>query len=145
MSKYNQQYFVPKNPQKLIGNPTPFARSSWEVRVMHFLDQHPSVIQWASESVRIPYKNPLTGKNSQYVPDFLILYQDKSGVRRAELVEVKPKKEAMVESATSRRDKAALILNTAKWAAAMMYAKKNGLTFRVITEDDIWVTKGKKR
>lgn len=112
---------------------------------MHFLDQHPSVIQWASESVRIPYKNPLTGKNSQYVPDFLILYQDKSGVRRAELVEVKPKKEAMVESATSRRDKAALILNTAKWAAAMMYAKKNGLTFRVITEDDIWVTKGKKR
>ena len=144
MSKYFQQYFTPANPKKLIGNQKPFARSSWEYKIMQLLDQHPSVIQWASESIRIPYKNPFTGRPSQYVPDFLILYMDKIGKQHAELIEVKPKKEALLESAKSRRDKAALILNTAKWQAALAYAKKNGLIFRIITEDDIWINRGKK-
>ena len=77
-----------------------------------------------------------------YIPDFLIVYQDKFGKRRAELVEVKPKKEAIAENAKSKRDKAALLVNTAKWAAAMMYCKKNGLVFRILTEDDIYIKKG---
>lgn len=111
---------------------------------MTFLDSHPSVIQWASESIRIPYRNPLTGKNSQYVPDFLVLYKDKNGNQRAELVEVKPKKEAMLENAKSKRDKAFLMVNQAKWAAAMAYCKKNGLTFRLITEDDLFKQSGNK-
>ena len=110
---------------------------------MNFLDSHPSVIQWASESIRIPYTNPLTGKPSQYVPDFMVLYQDKNGNRRAEVVEVKPAKEAIAENAKSKRDKVSLILNTAKWAAAMTFCKKNGMTFRILTEHDIWISKPK--
>ena len=142
MSKYSQDAFIPKNPQKLIGNARPFYRSSWELTVMTLLDQHPNVINWASESISIPYVNPLTGRKSMYIPDFLIVYQDKFGKRRAELVEVKPKKEAIAENAKSKRDKAALMVNTAKWAAAMMYCKKNGLVFRILTEDDIYIKKG---
>jgi len=142
MSKYSQDEFVPRNPQKLVGNARPFYRSSWELTVMTLLDQHPNVINWASESIAIPYVNPLTGKRSMYIPDFLIVYQDKFGKRRAELVEVKPKKEAIAENARSKRDKAALLVNTAKWAAAMAYCKKNGLTFRILTEDDIYIKKG---
>jgi len=111
---------------------------------MTFLDTHPSVIQWASESVKIPYTNPLTGRRSQYVPDFLVLYQDKSGRQRAELVEVKPKKEAMLENAKSKRDKAFLMINQAKWQAAMAWCAKNGVTFRLITEDHLFAGKGKK-
>ena len=144
MSKYSQGAFVPKNPNKLIGNASPVYRSSWELAMMTFLDSHPSVIQWASESVRIPYRNPLTGKNSQYVPDFLVLYQDRNGNQRAELVEVKPKKEALLENAKSKRDKAFLMVNQAKWAAALAWCKKNGITFRLITEDDLFVQKGKR-
>lgn len=140
--KYSQAVFVPKNPQKLIGNAQPFYRSSWELTVMTLLDQHPNVINWASESVTIPYINPLTGKKSIYIPDFLIVYRDKSGNQRAELVEVKPKKEAMQENARSKRDKAALMVNTAKWAAAMTFCKKNGLSFRILTEDQIYISKG---
>jgi len=145
MPKYSQEYFVPKNPHKLIGNAKPFYRSGWELAFMTFLDNHPSVIQWASESIKIPYTNPLTGKRSQYVPDFLVLYQDKNGRQKAELVEVKPKKEAMIENAKSKRDKAALILNTAKWAAAMEFCKKNGLEFRIINEDHLFQQSGKKK
>lgn len=140
--KYSQAVFVPKNPQKLIGNARPYYRSSWELTVMTLLDQHPNVINWASESVTIPYVNPLTGRKSTYIPDFLIVYRDKSGNQRAELVEVKPKKEAMLENARSKRDKAALLVNTAKWAAAMTFCKKNGLTFRILTEDQIYISKG---
>jgi TnsA endonuclease N terminal len=145
MSKYSQGFFIPKNPQKLIGNASPFARSSWELLMMQFLDNHPNVIQWASESIKIPYENPLTGKKSQYVPDFLVMYQDSHGKRRAELVEVKPRKEAMLEHAKSKRDKAFLLVNSVKWAAAMVFCKKNGLTFRVIDETNLFKQKGKSK
>jgi hypothetical protein len=144
MSKYSQGEFIPKNPQKLIGNARPFYRSSWELTVMNLLDNHPNVIQWASESVSIPYVNPLTGKRSMYIPDFLILYKDKTGRQRAELVEVKPNKEAIAENAKSKRDKAALMVNTAKWAAAMLWCKKNGISFRILTESDLYISKGKQ-
>jgi hypothetical protein len=142
MSKYSQDLFVPKNPHKLVGNSQPFYRSSWELTVMTLLDQHPNVINWASESVSIPYINPLTGKRSVYIPDFLIVYQDKHGRKRAELVEVKPAKEAIAENARSKRDKAALLINTAKWAAAMQWCKKNGFTFRILTENELYIRKG---
>ena len=145
MSKYSQGRFIPKNPQKVVGNALIQYRSSWELAMMTFLDSHPSVIQWASESIKIPYVNPLTGKKSQYVPDFLVLYKDKNGKQHAELVEVKPKKEAMLENAKSKRDKAFLIVNQAKWQAALLWCKKSGVVFRLITEDELFVTKGKKK
>ena len=145
MSKFSQGEFIPKNPQKIIGKSVPVYRSSWELRVMMLLDQHPYVINWASESVAIPYKSPLDGRMHQYIPDFLIVYKDKRGQQKAELIEVKPAKEAIAENARSKRDKAALVLNTAKWAAAMTWCKKNGINFRVLTEDQIFVTKGTQR
>jgi hypothetical protein len=143
MSKFMQGEFIPKNPHKLIGISRPYWRSSWERTVMNFLDTHPSVIQWASESIRVNYINPLTGKRSQYVPDFMIIYQDKNGNRRHEIVEVKPRSQALVEHAKSRYDKAAQIVNMAKFAAALAWCKQNGFTFRVLTEDSIYLTKGK--
>ncbi|CAB4123095.1 head completion protein [uncultured Caudovirales phage] len=142
MSKFMQNKFVPKNPQKLIGQQSIMYRSSWEHTVMNFLDTHPSVIQWASESIRVNYINPLTGKRSQYVPDFLIIYQDKNGNRKHEIVEVKPRSQTLVEHAKSRYDKAAQIINMAKWAAALAWCKQNGMTFRILTEDDIYIRKG---
>jgi hypothetical protein len=143
MSKFSQGEFIPKNPGKVIGNSRIQFRSSWEKTVMTFLDTHPSVIQWASESIRVNYINPLTGKRSQYVPDFMIIYQDKNGNRKHEIVEVKPRSQALVEHAKSRYDKAAQIVNMAKFAAALAWCKQNGFTFRVLTEDSIYLTKGK--
>lgn len=144
MSKFSQGEFFPKNPQKIVGNAKIFYRSSWELVMMNFLDTHPSVIQWASESIKIPYTNPLTGKRSQYVPDFLVLYKDRNGKQHAELIEVKPKKEALAENARSKRDRIFLAINQVKWAAALTFCKKNGLVFRLVTEDEIFFQKGKK-
>jgi hypothetical protein len=144
-SKYTQGVFVPKNPNKVIGNKRNFFRSSWELRVMSFLDEHPNVIQWGSECVHIPYVNPLTGKSTIYVPDFLIKYADAKGNQRVELVEVKPKKETIWEAAKSKRDKAFVILNTAKWRSAYAWCLKHGIHMRILNEDDIFVTKAKTR
>lgn len=144
MTKYTQGTFIPTNPEKMVGSLRPFARSSWELRMMSFLDQHPNVIQWGSECIKIPYTNPLTGKSTIYVPDFLIRYADKNGNQRAELIEIKPKKETIMEAAKSRRDKMFVILNTAKWTAALAFCARHGLKFRVLNEDSLFQTKGKK-
>lgn len=143
MSKYAQGKFQLTNPTKYVGNKQPTYRSSWEYVFMQFCDQNPNVLQWASEAVRINYKNPLTGKNTIYVPDFLITYGDANGKQHAEVVEVKPKKETTLEGAKNIRDQASAILNMAKWEAARAWCKAHGLTFRVVTEDMIF-HQGKK-
>ena len=138
MSKYSQGKFQIQNSDKYVGNKTPTYRSSWEFVFMQFCDNNPSIINWASEAVRINYRNPLTGKNTIYVPDFLITYQDANGAHRAELVEVKPKKETTLEGAKNIRDQASVILNLAKWEAARAWCRAHGMTFRVVTEDMIF-------
>jgi len=138
MSKYAQGKFTPMNPEKYVGNKTPTYRSSWEFVFMQFCDNNPSIINWASEAVHINYRNPLTGKNTIYVPDFLITYQDASGNQKAEVIEIKPKKETTLEGAKNIRDQASAILNMAKWEAARQWCRAHGLTFRVVTEDMIF-------
>lgn len=138
MSKYAQGLFQIQNPEKYVGNKTPTYRSSWEFVFMQFCDNNPNVLQWASEAVRINYRNPLTGKNTIYVPDFLITYGDANGKQHAELIEVKPKKETSLAEAKSVRDQASAILNMAKWQAASAWAKAHNMTFRVVTEDQIF-------
>jgi hypothetical protein len=143
MAKYAQGKFQLQNPDKYVGNKIPTYRSSWEFVFMQFCDNNPNIINWASEAVHINYRNPLTGKNTIYVPDFLITYQDANGAQRAEVVEIKPKKETTLEGAKNIRDQAAAILNLAKWEAARAWCKAHGLTFRVVTEDMIF-HQGKK-
>jgi hypothetical protein len=82
--------------------------------------------------------NPVTGKKSNYVPDFLITYRQKDNTVRAELIEIKPKKQSVVESKMSSKDRAVVAINYAKWAAAQAWCKRQGLTFRVVTEDDMF-------
>jgi hypothetical protein len=72
------------------------------------------------------------------VPDFLIVYEDKSGQKHAEVIEVKPSKEVSMEGAKSLRDQAFVALNAAKWEAARAWCRNQGLTFRIVTEDMIF-------
>ena len=80
-SQYKQGKYNPVNKEKYSGKHTPEYRSSWEFAFMRFCDNNPSVTQWASESIQIPYRHPLTGKNTIYVPDFFIVYNDKKQKR----------------------------------------------------------------
>ena len=139
MARFAQGKFRLKYPEKYSGTRMPTYRSSWEYTFMKFCDEHPSVSQWASEAVKIPYRNPLTGKQSIYVPDFFIVYADKGGKQKVELVEVKPKNQAVKENlGRSRSNQAHYIMNMAKWSAAKSWCKQKGIFFRVITEEDIF-------
>ena len=139
MSRFAQGKFNLKNPTKYVGNKTPTYRSGWEFTFMKFCDEHPSVSQWASEAIRIPYRHPLTGKQTIYVPDFFIAYVDATGKQHAELIEVKPTSQVSMENAgRSRHNKAHVVLNQAKWEAASAYCRQNNIKFRVVTEQDIF-------
>ena len=145
MANFAQGIFTPKNQSKYVGKHKPRYRSGWELTFMTFCDTNKNVIAWASEAMAIPYRHPLTGKSTQYIPDFFVLYEDKFGRKKAEIVEIKPKKQSLIESrVASARDRAIVAINHAKWAAATAYCKQKGLTFRVITEDDIFYN-GKKK
>ena len=137
-SGFSQGYFTMKYPQKYIGNDVPVYRSSWERDFMFTCDMNPAIIQWAAEPFSIPYIHPITNKVKQYFPDFLICYMQKDGTVKRELVEIKPSKESMIESARSKRDKVNILINQAKWAAAQKFCNANGLTFRVLTENQIY-------
>lgn len=139
MAKYAQGIFTPKHPEKYIGNHSPRYRSGWELTFMTFCDTNKNVLYWASEALRIPYKHPMTGKPTIYIPDFFVVYQNKHGQKIAEVVEIKPKKQSIIESKVSNaKDRIVVAINHAKWASAMAYCKAQGYTFRVITEDDLF-------
>ena len=139
MAKFAQGRYQIKNPDKYIGGRTPLYRSSWEFAFMKFCDESPSIQKWANESIRIPYKHPMTGKFTIYVPDFFIVYMDKNGRKHAEMIEVKPSDQMTMERAgKSQAKKKQVVLNMAKWEAATAYAKQRKIRFRVVSEDDLF-------
>jgi hypothetical protein len=144
-NKFQQGPYVVLNPQKYAGKGVPKYRSGWELAFMRFCDSNDHIISWSSESLVIPYINPLTGKKTRYIPDFLIQYRNKHNKVVTELIEIKPKKQSVLESKASNRDRAIVAVNYAKWAAAQKWCQRNGLVFRVITEDDIFRQGGKRK
>jgi len=139
MSRFAQGKFTPKNPQKYIGLKNPTYRSSWEWHFMRFCDTNESVHQWACEAIKIPYKNPLTGRHSIYVPDFFIQYVDAKNKINVELIEIKPQNQAVLEDVgRSKVRQAQYIQNQAKWSAANAYCRQQGIRFRIITENELF-------
>jgi hypothetical protein len=138
MAKYANGLYQITNADKYVGNKVPRFRSSWEHSFMRFCDTNPAVLQWASEAIRIPYRNPFTNKNTIYVPDFMIMYVNKEGKKYGELIEIKPSTQTTLESARGARDQAAAVLNMHKWQAAQAWCNQNGLRFRILTEHDIF-------
>jgi hypothetical protein len=138
MSKFAQGVYQPKNPDKYVGKGLPRYRSGWEWSFFQFCDNNDNVLQWASEAISIPYRNPITGKMSNYVPDIFMTYRTKNNQVRAEIVEIKPRKQSLIEGRMSDRDRAVVAVNHAKWNAAVKWCNRAGLVFRVINETDMF-------
>lgn len=138
MTRFAQGVYKVNNPAKYVGKREPRYRSGWEHAFMRFCDSNANILQWASESIVIPYRHPLTGKMTNYIPDFLITYRTKDNQMKAEVIEIKPKKQSVLESKASARDRAVVAVNYAKWDAATKWCRRQGLIFRVVTEDDIF-------
>jgi hypothetical protein len=144
--KFAQGIFTPKHPEKYVGNRLPYCRSSWETTFCMFCDNNPAVQQWSSEPVKIPYRDPLTGKQTVYVPDFLISYVDRFQKKHVEMVEIKPANQMIKERVGKNPyNQAQFVKNQAKWAAATQFCNQQGIKFRVINEMDLFVGTGNKK
>lgn len=138
MANFRQGQYQPRNKEKYVGKGMPRYRSGWELSFMTFCDNNDNIINWASECIAIPYRHPLTGKMSTYVPDFLVTYRGPNNTTVAEVIEIKPKKQSVVESKMSNNERAVVAVNYAKWDSAVKWCRANGLTFRVINESQIF-------
>lgn len=143
---FSKDIYKIRNPEKYVGTRLPIYRSSWEMTFMMFCDNNPSIQQWSSEPVRIPYRDPLTGKQTVYVPDFLISYVDRNMKKHVELIEIKPANQMLKERVGKNPyNQAQFIKNQAKWASAQAWCKQQNIKFRVINEHDIFYKPNKKR
>ena len=136
--------FKPSNPQKYVGDyKNIIYRSSWEARVMNWLDKNPNIISWASEEVIIPYISPVDGRWHRYFPDFLVKSKTADGKIKTMMLEVKPKKQTMEPEKRKRITKQYINevttwgVNQAKWKAATEFCKDRAWDFMLITEDHL--------
>ena len=137
-------FFSPTNPSKYKGRSNNIIyRSSWELRFMNYCDKNPSIIEWSSEEVVIPYTSPLDGKTHRYFVDFYCKIRNKDGIVEKVLVEIKPKKFTKAPVKKKKVTKSYLNevrqwgINSAKWDAAKKWSKKKGMKFVILTEDTL--------
>jgi hypothetical protein len=138
-SKFARGKFQMTQPSKYVGLKVPTYRSSWEWSFMRFCDTNNNIVKWASEAVQIPYRDPLTGRQTVYVPDFFIQYIDKNNGSHVELIEIKPASQSILERVGKNKyNQAQFIKNQAKWTAANIWCKQQGIKFRIVNENDLF-------
>jgi hypothetical protein len=145
-SKYRQGIYTLVHPEKYKGNKNQICwRSSWECKMMKFLDHNPNVVEWSSEETIIPYANPLTGRISRYFVDFYAKMKDKSGELKKYLIEVKPHAQTMPPVQKNRKTKSLIyqqaeyVKNQAKWKSAAEYCAKRNMNFVILTEKQLGI------
>jgi hypothetical protein len=137
--------FYPKHPLKYKGDPNKIIyRSSWEVRVMKYLDENDGVVWWASEEMNVKYISPVDGRVHRYFPDFVVKVRRKDNSSTIFMLEVKP--EAQTKLRQPKRvtkqyvnEAATYAVNQAKWKYAEEFCKDHGWVFRVVTEKDLGI------
>lgn len=131
--------YTPKHPEKYLGDPTKIRYlSSWELKFMYFCDSNPYILNWASEEIRIKYFHPLKQKVCDYIPDFFVKYKNSAGEMISEIIEIKPKKEVSRTKKSTMYDKVSIAVNEQKWAAAKSFCDRAGITFKILTEDNLF-------
>ena len=58
-TNYHQGNYIPKNKDKVLklnSQGGVYYRSSWEIRVMTWLDNNPNITKWGAECMAIPYQ-----------------------------------------------------------------------------------------
>ncbi len=144
--------FLPKNPQKYLGDPNNIVyRSLWERNIMVKLDDWKEVISWGSEEIIIPYRSPLDNKIHRYFPDFIAKILKPDGSTFIRIYEVKPYKQTIEpvkpkQRKTTKkyiREVSTYLVNQAKWNAAEAFCADKGWDFVKLTENDIFPKKAK--
>jgi hypothetical protein len=162
---YHQGNFIPKNKDKVLKLNSQggiYYRSSWELKIMNWLDLSEKVVKWGAECITIPYQmthfdnGDVRVKSHNYYPDFYYEVKGNDGINKKVIAEVKPKKEFdMVVSLQEKRlevpkssatvkklknfeyDLKMAQKNRDKWNTMIKYCDKKGWDFIVITEDHL--------
>lgn len=143
--KYYQGKYKPRHPEKYAGDVTNIVyRSSWELKLFNYCDQHPQIIKWGSEEVVIPYRYRIDGKVHRYFVDVFMVVQNKDGSQQKILIEVKPhaqtlppkKPQRITESYTEAAK--TYVKNQDKWAAAREFCERRGWKFVILTEKQLY-------
>ena len=147
MKKYPRvgKYKV-KNKEKYVGNLHECEfRSSWELRYMKYLDNRHNVLEWGSETVKIPYYNPVEKKTRRYFVDFYVKVKTKTGHIKKYIIEIKPHSQCLPPKKPKRRSSKyrnelqAYVRNQSKWRAAKKWAEKRDWEFIVLTEKELGI------
>ena len=112
---------------------------------MKWCDNNPNVLQWWSEELAIPYRDPVQKKWRRYFPDFWMQVREQNGQIKSYLIEVKPKRQVEGPKPQKRRTKSYITevmtyaTNKAKWAAANDYCNDRLWEFKLVTERELKV------
>jgi TnsA endonuclease-like protein len=132
--------YEPINAAKYSGRRPIILKSSWETSFARiYCDLNPACIDWSYEPWRIKYHDPVSRRQTIYIPDFLMSCRGNSGTIRTTLVEIKPIHETLQEHARNRKDSANIARNLAKWTAARAWCERRGkVSFVVLTEMELF-------
>lgn len=151
--KYSQGLYVPKNKEKVIKLNSYggiFYRSSYEKKIMQYLDINPNIVQWCAEWLEIPYEliryknGEMIKTTHRYFPDIYYILKTNEGVLKKVVAEIKPYNETIRPVPPKNATKKQLTnfeyaitqynKNLAKWEAAVNWCKTKDIDFIIITE-----------
>lgn len=150
---YSSGKYEPINPSKYIGDiHNIIYRSSWEYRFCTYCDLNESILKWSSEPIEIDYYNPLDKKMHVYNVDYYIKVKEGEEDYKEWIVEVKPLKQytkpvyegkniTVSKLKSYNRNMQIWITNQAKFKAAIEWAEKRNMQFKVIDEDFLFKNK----
>lgn len=163
-ANYKQGNYIPKFKDKVLKLNTRggvYYRSSWEKKIMVWLDSNPNITKWGAECIRIPYqmthvdRGDVKIKEHCYYPDFYYELKTSNGSIRKVIAEVKPKAEyndailftegkfSIPENATLKKLQSVEYRfknaqkNAEKWQTMIKWCEKKDHDFIVITEDHL--------
>lgn len=118
-------------------------KSGLELRAFQYCDANPHVVHWSCEPFNIKYIKPTDGKIHRYFIDLFIEFSSKDKF----IVEVKSKGETIPPKKPTKNTQKAIMnyqkaiqtyaINSAKWAAAKIWAEENNMRFIILTETEL--------
>jgi hypothetical protein len=113
-------------------------RSSYELKMLEYLDVCPGVTEYTSENVKISYM--FQGKAHNYYPDFCVEFADHAPFKAGKsILEIATDRSLTApKPGASATEYKRYIKNMAKWQAAKAYCDENNMKFLLVTE---WIIK----
>ena len=140
--------YRPNNPLKYRGDYRNIIyRSLWELKFMKYCDSNQNILEWGSEEFWLPYRSPLDNKVHRYFPDFYIKVRETTGKINKMIIEVKPKRQCIEPKRPKKKTRGYIYevreyaRNQAKWKAAKTFCLDRGYDFKILTENELGITK----